>query len=321
MSDQAHHDIRLMSISGRQPDAALQVLAPIYDGAGWNCRPTDDAFWFRYVAIGDEQMSVRRLQMHGHLRGTASTGSDVVVHWLERGRARVQTAEDVTRLQPGAPPSMLPREGRFAFEYEDWDQRLIHLSKDLLLEVAAEENVVGTTSAFNRRATPEVAARAQWQRSLGHAVDTFRVHGAESAAWVAARREVARALLVLHPSSGERLLDRRAAQDDRIRAALDFVLNHAHEPITVDDIADAASLSVRGVQEAFKREFQRSPMAFVRETRLDRAHAELRAVGVERGAVAGVARRSGFSHMGRFSATYHDRFGEYPRDTLRTLAS
>lgn len=320
MCEQAHHDIRLTSVSGRQPDAALQVLAPIYDGAGWNCRPTDDAFWFRYVAIGDEQMSVRRLQMHGHLRGTASTGSDVVVHWLERGRARVQTAEDVTRLHPGAPPSMLPREGRFAFEYEDWDQRLIHLSKALLLEVAAEENVVGTTSAFDRRATPELAARAQWQRSLGHAVDTFRVHGADSAAWVAARREVARALLVLHPSSGERLLDRRSAQDDRIRAALDFVLNHAHEAITVDDIAAAASLSVRGVQEAFKREFQRSPMAFVRETRLDRAHAELQAVDVERGAVADIARRSGFSHMGRFSATYHERFGEYPRETLRSSA-
>ncbi len=321
MSDQAHHDIRLMSVSGRQPDAALQVLAPIYDGAGWNCRPTDDPFWFRYVAIGDEQMSVRRLQMHGHLRGTASTGSDVVVHWLERGRARVQTARDITRLQPGAPPSMLPREGRFEFEYEDWDQRLIHLSKDLLLEVAAEENVVGTASAFDRRATPEVAARAQWQRSLGHAVDTFRVHGAESPDWAAACREVARALLVLHPSSGERLLDRRSAQDDRIRAALDFVLNHAREAITVDDIADAASLSVRGVQEAFKREFQRTPMEYVRQTRLDRAHTELQSLVPGPGAVAEVARRAGFRHMGRFSAAYQERFDEYPRETLRNPAS
>jgi AraC-like DNA-binding protein len=319
VSDPSSRDTSLISLSGRRPDAALQALAPIYDGAGWDCRPTDAAFWFRYVAIGDDQLSVRRLQMHGHLRGTASTGSDVVVHWLERGHARVQTAKDVTRLQPGAPPTMLPREGRFEFEYEDWDQRLIHLSKALLLEVAEEQNVV-TTSAFDRRATPEVVARTQWQRSLGLAVEAFRVHGAESEAWADARREVARALLVLHPSSGERLLDRRSARDDRIRAALDYVLNHAHEAITVDDIADAASLSVRGVQEAFKREFQRSPMAFVRETRLDRAHAELQAFGVERGAVAEIARRSGFSHMGRFSATYHERFGEYPRDTLRSSA-
>jgi AraC-like DNA-binding protein len=320
VSDPSSRDTSLISLSGRRPDAALQALAPIYDGAGWDCRPTDAAFWFRYVAIGDDQLSVRRLQMHGHLRGTASTGNDVVVHWLERGHARVQTANDVTRLQPGAPPTMLPREGRFEFEYEDWDQRLIHLSKALLLEVAAERNVV-TTPAFDGGATPEAAARAQWQRSLGIAVEAFRVHGAESAAWADARREVARALLVLHPSSGERLLDRRAARDDRIRRALDYVMDHALEAITVDEIADAASMSVRGVQEAFKREFQRTPMEYVREVRLDRARAELESIEPGSGAVAEAARRSGFRHMGRFSSAYRERFGEYPRETLRSSAS
>jgi AraC-like DNA-binding protein len=320
VSDQAHPDFRRLSLSGREPDAALQALAPIYDGVGWNCRPTDAAFWFRYVAIGDDQLSVRRLQMHGHLRGTASTGSDVVVHWLERGHARVQTARDVTRLQAGAPPTMLPKEGRFEFEYEDWDQRLIHLSKALLLEVAAEQNVM-TTSPSDRRATLEDAARSQWQRSLGTAVEAFRVHGAESAAWADARREVARALLVLHPSSGERLLDRRAARDDRIRRALDYVMDHALDAITVDEIAEAASMSVRGVQEAFKREFQRTPMEYVREVRLDRAHAELESIEPSSGAVAEAARRSGFRHMGRFSSAYRERFGEYPRETLRSSAS
>ncbi|MFP5477787.1 MAG: helix-turn-helix domain-containing protein, partial [Gammaproteobacteria bacterium] len=33
--------------------------------------------------------------------------------------------------------------------------------------------------------------------------------------------------------------------------------------------------------------------------------------------VAGVALRWGFGHLGRFSADYRARFGEYPSETVR----
>lgn len=321
MSHQDLVDLTRTSLSGREPDLALQSLAPIYDGVRWQCRPTDEDFWFRYVAIGDEQLSVRRLQMRGHLRGTASTGGDVVVHWLERGRARVETTKDVTRLQPGAPPAVLPTEGRFAFEYEDWDQRLIHLSKEFLSEIAAEHGVLGRSRLVGTRARTVAEATMRWRRSLATAVEVFRVHGAAAPEWEEARRDVARALLVLHPETGEGFLDRRSARDERIGAALDYVLEHAHEAITVVEIANAASLSIRGVQEAFKREFQRTPMEYVRELRLDRAHAEFESRSPESGAVAETARSVGFGHMGRFSAAYCERFGEYPRETLRSSAA
>ncbi len=103
----------------------------------------------------------------------------------------------------------------------------------------------------------------------------------------------------------------------RLRAAVEYVHDHAAEPVTIADLSAASGLSVRSVQESFRRVFDVSPLTYLRQVRLDRVRAELLDADPLAGAVGDVARRWGFAHLGRFSAAYVERFGEYPKQTLR----
>ncbi|MGY1751842.1 helix-turn-helix transcriptional regulator [Blastococcus sp. SYSU D01042] len=102
-----------------------------------------------------------------------------------------------------------------------------------------------------------------------------------------------------------------------VRRAVEFIDVHAHEPLTLDDIARGAGVGARALQEAFRRHRGTTPMAYLRETRLERAHRELQAADPARGAtVAEVAARWGFLHRGRFADAYQQAYGRYPQQTL-----
>ncbi|WP_349814825.1 helix-turn-helix domain-containing protein [Curtobacterium sp. MCJR17_043] len=71
------------------------------------------------------------------------------------------------------------------------------------------------------------------------------------------------------------------------------------------------------MQESFRRTLGVSPLTYLRQVRLDRVHDELLARDPRTASVGEVATRWGFAHLGRFSAAYAERFGEYPKQTLR----
>ena len=83
-----------------------------------------------------------------------------------------------------------------------------------------------------------------------------------------------------------------------------------------DDLARLAGLSLRALEAGFERYVGQPPMAYVRRVRLDRARAQLLAGDAHSVNVSDVANRWGFSHLGRFSATYRATFGENPSATL-----
>jgi transcriptional regulator GlxA family with amidase domain len=94
-------------------------------------------------------------------------------------------------------------------------------------------------------------------------------------------------------------------------------------PWTVGDLARRAGLSTRALQYGFAAQTGLSPMAYLREVRLRRADADLRAEAGLRAAggtsqgVAGIASRWGFTNFGRFAAAYRARYGHPPSETLR----
>ncbi|MBP5888614.1 AraC family transcriptional regulator [Streptomyces scabiei] len=101
-----------------------------------------------------------------------------------------------------------------------------------------------------------------------------------------------------------------------IRRACALIQDHHTEPLTVGDVAEALAVSVRTLQEAFRRELDSTPMAYLRACRLDAVRRELRAA--ESGtSVTSIALAHGFVHMGRFASEYRTRFGESPSTTLR----
>lgn len=106
-----------------------------------------------------------------------------------------------------------------------------------------------------------------------------------------------------------------------IRLAVEAIADRPMDFATVTDIARAANLSVRALEAGFKRHLGTSPMAHVRSVRLARAHDELARAELGSTTATAVAQRWGFTHYGRFTAAYRQRFGCSPRQTLRVNAS
>ncbi|MDD7938672.1 helix-turn-helix domain-containing protein [Actinomycetospora lutea] len=104
-----------------------------------------------------------------------------------------------------------------------------------------------------------------------------------------------------------------------LRRAIAYLEEHAARDVDVADVAAAAGLGVRGLQMAFRRWRDTTPLAYLRELRLARAHQELRAADARTSGetVADIAARWHFTHPGRFSVTYRERYGCSPSETLR----
>ncbi|MER7334353.1 MULTISPECIES: AraC family transcriptional regulator [unclassified Micromonospora] len=101
-----------------------------------------------------------------------------------------------------------------------------------------------------------------------------------------------------------------------VRRACALMTEHHDEALTVGDVAEALRVSVRTLQDCFRRELQTTPTAYLRARRLDAVHAALRAADPGT-SVTAVALDHGFVHLGRFAGEYRARFGESPSTTLR----
>ena len=89
------------------------------------------------------------------------------------------------------------------------------------------------------------------------------------------------------------------------------------KPYTLASPAGIAGLSPRAVQLGFRRHLGTTPMGFVRDIRLSRAHEELGSAEPSSVTVASVAHRWGFVHLGRFAQLYRERYGVSPSQAIR----
>jgi AraC-like DNA-binding protein len=123
-------------------------------------------------------------------------------------------------------------------------------------------------------------------------------------------------MLLVIPHDHQHLLiqSSKAASRQHVRMAIEFIENHAAEPITGVELARTACVSVRALQMGFHEELGMSPMAYVRNMRLDKVHEELLA-GAGNASVSEAASRWGFHHLGRFAEQYRRKFGVLPSET------
>lgn len=103
-----------------------------------------------------------------------------------------------------------------------------------------------------------------------------------------------------------------------VRRAVEAVTDRPEHPWTPAELAAVAGVGARGLRDGFRRHHGTSPMGYVRDVRLRRAHEELRTRG---GTVADVAARWGFTHLGRFAREHTRVFGEPPSATARRAGS
>jgi AraC-like DNA-binding protein len=245
--------------------------------------------------------------LRGRLRATTSAGREVVAG--DRGVAvcpcsgevEVEYLTDDCRV-------LTITVGRDALEGE----LELMLGRPLRCPIRFEFGLEVARCASVQRAMALVRAELDDARGLlGHAVTARRLS-----------RLLMAAILLGQPHEWSEELCRPAGFEGprAIRLAVAAAEEHPTEVVTVGDLARAGNLSVRALEDGFRRHVGTTPMAYLRSVRLARAHDEL--VEAEPGATTAtaVAQRWGFAHYGRFAAQYRQRFGCSPAETLRDAA-
>jgi AraC-like DNA-binding protein len=102
-----------------------------------------------------------------------------------------------------------------------------------------------------------------------------------------------------------------------LKRATEFIDRYAHTVITLADIAAVAHVTPRALQLAFREQLKTTPIGYLLDVRLQRAHLELVAAHPSTSTVKEIAHRWGFRHSGRFACQYRQKFGFYPEDTLK----
>ncbi len=306
-----------LEAAGTDVERAPEVLGGFYAGTDWTVTPTTGPFSFRYAALGDAAMTLRTSQMRGTNSGDIPGSDDYIVQWLVDGHATIDVERDAVPLVPGA-PMLFPAYRPFVFSFVDYDQKLVHLGRSHVHRIARERGFRGTGAIrFDHLRSVEAGAVAHWHGVVGEITTAVRTGRMTPLLWHRLSRRAAGAFLDLYPPEGASVPDvLLAPRNESIRAAVDFVHDNAHLPIGPIEIAEAAHLSVRGLQVAFRRLLDTTPLAYLRDVRLDRVHTDLRLADPARTTVAEVARVWGFSHLSRFSAAYAARFDQYPSETL-----
>ncbi|MBI5259820.1 MAG: AraC family transcriptional regulator [Burkholderiales bacterium] len=184
-------------------------------------------------------------------------------------------------------------------------------------------SMLGSTPDQPLSYAPRMAPGVELTERLSRIIDLMYTasHGASAIAPVmqqAWQRTFAMELLCVWPHSYSRYLERPTLLPRALHRACDYIEAHLREPISVVDVARAASVGVRALELGFARHFDESPLRYIRNRRLDAAKADLQA---SRGRVGilNLALKWGFSNAGQFAKCYRERFGELPSRALMKL--
>lgn len=158
--------------------------------------------------------------------------------------------------------------------------------------------------------------------ALGHLLwDCFDVESDHRVSAIAAdhlfRAAMAMILEAVPHNYSERLKQPASpAMPRNLKRAIEYMVANISQPMSVAEIAREAGTSVRALQTAFQQFKDTTPLSFLRQMRLEGVRRTLAAETNEL-SIAQAARAWGFTHMGRFSAVYHDAFGQSPSETTR----
>jgi len=178
--------------------------------------------------------------------------------------------------------------------------RLIHSSGALLTEAASEfwySQLLGFVALDS--ACQQNGALSAWKKSYEEGLAQFLLFQFGSAEQ--------------NPAVSPKT-EQMPARQRRARL-VEFVQQNLDKPITLSEMAAVSALSERQLNVFCHEEFGQSPLRWLRGLRLSAVHASLLNDPGQR--LSDVALQYGFSHFGRFSSYYHQRFGELPSQTLK----
>jgi transcriptional regulator GlxA family with amidase domain len=107
-----------------------------------------------------------------------------------------------------------------------------------------------------------------------------------------------------------------AASSLQVRSAVELMHEKLHEPLTLGSLAAQLGISGRSLQQGFRRYQDTTPLAYLRQLRLEAVHRELSNPQNTLG-VGEVAAKWGFAHVGRLAKLYRDSYGQSPSETVQ----
>lgn len=127
------------------------------------------------------------------------------------------------------------------------------------------------------------------------------------------------ALLLLHPGLFFAERAKPAPHARGLNMACDYIDANLTGRITLSDLERVSGLSARSLQYAFRATFNRSPMQWATDRRLEKVRERILSArtGDTLTAIAGEY----FTNLGDFSSVYRKRYGELPSQTLQYVVT
>ncbi|MEU6532305.1 helix-turn-helix transcriptional regulator [Streptomyces sp. NPDC046928] len=273
-----------------------------------------------------ESMSVDELELDFEMTYSVAPLGRICLCVVHEGTVRDHVFQGVRDdFGPGDAVLFAPPDRPFAGRVDNARYNITMLDPGLLDQVAAGSGktlLEPVRLTGHRPHTPAVAER------LKRTIIYLRDHvlsdtdaAAEPLVVSAGAQLLAASVLAAFPNNARTdptAQDRADAHSATLRRAVAYIDDHAHEPITVADIAAAAHVTIRTLQYAFRRHLDTTPLGYVRQVRLSHAHRDLLAAGPgDDTSVGAIAARWGFPHPGRFASLYRAMYGTSPSRTLR----
>ncbi|QDQ98914.1 AraC family transcriptional regulator [Tomitella fengzijianii] len=233
------------------------------------------------------------------------------------GAARVRVGDHVVASDTDHASVGSPSEPVDMVWSADCEQLLVYLRSDAVAALSPD----GAEPVFQPMLYLQAPAVRSWLRMVRLAVDEAdtggNILGSQHTATHFARTLIS-GLLDAQASSAPDDADTpdRIAGSRAVRVALGLMADDAARPWRLQELAAAAGVSARSLQDAFRRELGVPPMQELRRIRLDRVRRELQAGTPSSTSVTDTAARWGLFHLGRFAQHYRSTYGELPSQTL-----
>lgn len=307
--------------STRDPERALPVLGEFFPALKLSS-PRED-FAFEMASAEVESFAL----VHYHLLSPNSSSSVDTAGQLTIGQVEsggVSMTMDRRQIDTSQ-PWVFPQ-GPVAGDWDEVTITALSLSIPAMLRFArAQLGDDGFRLVFSGPSPVDPALGRQWATLVDYTRAALSEDGSLMLSELVranAFSHLAAMLLATFPSNFLEALERPTAEramPRAVRIAIQYMEENAHRPITVEEVAREARMSIRGLQYAFRSSLDTTPMARLRDIRLAGAHEDLRQADPLSGVtVAAIAVAWGFDHPGRFAKRYRSIYGTSPRQTLES---
>ena len=249
-----------------------------------------------------------------------------LVHMSLRGATEIESDGHRVGVAEGRAVVVAPRRDIRLRWLPGTEQLILKVPNEVIAEARSE---TGSTAELAPVSLLPSALTPQWSSLMRTVLSVPRLQSGTGmdAGWVAGFERTVAHFVLAHqqparPIPVSREIASRPQDADGIAAAPDLqrlhamrrhMTEHLGSPLALQELAQAAGVSVRTLHDLCLRHWGAPPMRMLRNLRLDAARERL--LHETEPNVTRIAMDCGFGHAGRFSAYYEERFHELPRET------